>query len=304
MPRDGNGVVADIAMLSRGVVARTNKGKLYEQYTSMSSRQIRTDVIKLLNVTDVSQISQLRKTEIDVVFDYILDYLSHYNTLQYLAYVGELVVDGSDGTKPKGLTYAEKIEILEEIYSKEFYIIYNVGEDESAWDIYLRLENSRFKLKTTPIYVKDVVHGGYKELKSKGVIGPIYIQMLNKIADKFLCASTMFINGYGLGTGKAKDDGRYPYNFKTVRGFGESETRLVCAYAKPKLLQIIMDRGRSTINHKIYYRNQLEAGNLLANNLLHNRVEDADDPTAIVKGLIESAGVTISSKSLNIKDLN
>jgi len=302
MPRDGNGVVADIAMLSRGVVARTNKGKLYEQYVSMSSRQVKGDVIKLLNVSDASEIKNMRKTEISVVFDYVIEYLSYYNTQQYLAYAGLLIVDGTS-SEPSALSHEQKVEILEEIYEKEFYIIYNVGEVESAWEIYLRLEDSKFKLKTTPIYVKDTLKGGYKELKSKGVIGPIYIQMLNKIADKFLCASTMFVNGYGLGTGKAKGDDRYPWNFKTVRGFGESETRLICAYASPLLLQMIMDKGRSTTNHKIYYRNQLEDGTLLADNLLHNRVEDADDPTAIVKGLIESAGVTISSKALNREEL-
>ena len=127
------------------------------------------------------------------------------------------------------------------------------------------------------------------------MIGPMYISMLNKISDDFLGAASFFLNGYGLPTGKSKEDGRYSYKYKQVRGWGESEIRLAAAYGTPLLIQKLMDRSKSIVNHRQFYRNQLIAKGVVSEDLIPDRVEDTDVAINIVLGVLESSGITIET---------
>lgn len=301
MPKDGNGVIADIVVLSKGIVARTNMGKLYEQHFSKSSRQTKQRIKDILSVKSSREIYSLLPSEINIAFNYLLDYLSYFNTVQYKLYAGKV-----EGTKFMaendlsqlpigGLTMEQKIEILVEIYDKELYLVYNAQEEENAYDIVNRLEESIHKLEVVPIYIKNHIDNTFKELKCRAFIAPLYTVLLNKITDDFLGASTFFLNGYGLPTGKAKEDGRFPYKFKGVRGWGESEMRLVAGYGSPLLIQKLMDRSKSIENHRQFYRNQLLAKGVTSEDLIPDRVEDSDVAINIVKGILESAGITIET---------
>lgn len=304
MPRDANGVVADIVVLSKGIVARTNMGKLYEQHFSKSSRQTKQRIKDILAVKTSREISSLLPSEINIAFNYLLDYLSYFNTTQYKLYSGKVeatkfIADNDLSVLPiGGLSMNQKIEILIEIFDKELYLIYNAQEDESAYDIVNRLEASIHKLEVVPIFIKDPISGGFKEMRCRAFIAPLYTVMLNKITDDFLGASTFFLNGYGLPTGKAKEDGRFPYKFKGVRGWGESEMRLVAAYGTPVLMQKLVDRSKSIVNHRQFIRNQLLTGVVTTNNLIPDRVEDSDVAINIVKAILEPAGITLETKQL------
>lgn len=304
MPRDANGLIADMVVLSKGIVARTNMGKLYEQHFSKSSRQTKQRIKDILSIKSSREIYSLLPSEINIAFNYLLDYLSYFNTVQYKLYSGKV-----EGTKfmaesdlsqlpTGGLSMDQKIEILIEIYDKELYLIYNAQEEEGAYEIVCRLEDSIHKLEVVPVFIKDPINGGFKELKCRAFIAPLYTVMLNKITDDFLCASTFFLNGYGLPTGKAKEDGRFPYKFKGVRGWGESEMRLVAAYGTPVLMQKLIDRSKSIVNHRQYIRNQLLSGVVTTNNLIPDRVEDSDVAINIVKAILEPAGITLDTKQL------
>lgn len=301
MPRDGNGVVADIAMLSKGIIARTNLGKLYEHYFTASSRQTRDAIKDLLSVKKSRDIKTLLESEINTVYNYLLTYLSYFNTTQYKLYSGSYV--GDNRFSPTGEIYnnkqvslTEKIEILTEIFDRELYLVYNAAEEESAYEITCRLEDSPYKIKETSIYIKDPTTNEFKKMKSRGFIAPMYTVMLNKIADSFLGSSTFFLNGYGLPTGKSKEDNRFPYKFKGVRGWGESEIRLAAAYGSPRLMQILADRSRSIENHRKFYRNQLETGHVNNETLIPDRVEDSDIAINIIKAILDPAGVCIETK--------
>ena len=163
------------------------------------------------------------------------------------------------------------------------------------YDIVNRLEFSKFKLKFVPVYIKDPITNKFVALRSRALIGPMYISMLNKITDSFLGASSFFLNGYGLPTGKSKEDHRYTYKYKQVRGWGESEFRLVAAYGSPLLIQKLMDRSKSIVNHRQFYRNQLIAKGVVSEDLIPNREEDTDVAINIIKGIMESAGTTIET---------
>lgn len=298
MPRDDNGVVADIAIFSKGIISRTNLGVLYEQYFTASSRQMKKAIMSLLAVKDSRDIDKLLDTEITTAYNYILDYLSHFNTLQYKLYSGTYV--GDNKFNPKGTlhnnkkaTKDEMIEILKEIFDHELYLVYNVAEEESVYDIVNRLEASKFKLKYGHIHFRNPINGEMQTMKSRGFIAPIYTVLLNKISDNFLASSTFFLNGYGLPTGKSKEDNRFPYKFKGVRGWGESEMRLVAAYADPRLIQVLADRSRSIENHRQFYRNQLETGSIQNETLIPNRKEDADIAIDIISAILEPAGIKI-----------
>lgn len=300
MPRDANGKIADMAIFSKGVVARTILGLPYEQYFMASSRQTKDSIKDLLAVKSSKEIDNLSTSEIDNTFDYLLDYLSNYNTLQYKLYSGTFVggshkVNEIPELVNRQLNRNQKVEILKEIYSKELYIVYNIAEAESAYNIVNRLEESKFKLKIVPVYIKGI-DGEFKELKSRSFIAPLYTMMLNKITDSYLGASTFFLNGYGLPTGKSKEDGRYPYKFKGVRGWGESEYRVVAAYGSPRLMQILNDRSKSIENHRKYYYNQMEARGVNSSCLIPDRIENSDIAINLVRGVLEPAGITIGTR--------
>lgn len=252
----------------------------------------------LLAVKSSDEIKSLSTSEIDVAYGYLLEYLSHYNTVQYKLYAG--IYTGNQYIKEEELKTAEvtmddKIEILTQIYDKELYIRYNVEEEESIYDIICRLEDSKFKIKFVDVFIKNPISGKHIKLKSRSIIAPMHVSLLNKISDSFLGASTFFLNGYGLPTGKAKDDGRFPYKMKQVRGWGESEKRLAAAYGSERLIQILMDRSKSIVNHRQFYKNQMYAKGVTSECLIPNRVEDTDVPINIIKGVLESAGVTIET---------
>jgi len=297
MPRDANGVVADIAVLSKGVVARTNEGKLYEQYFTASSRQTKKAIKSLLAVDNVYDIDSLSSDIIENVFQYLRLYLKNFDTTQYKLYCG--LYNDDDDVDPRNevvlhstLSIADKREILKEIHSKELYLIYNASEEAGAYDILNNLEDSEYRLNIPDVFIKDG-SGEFVKMKSRAIIAPIYMVLLNKTTDDFLGGSTFFLNGYGFPTGKAKGDGRFPYKFKNVKGFGESEMRLLAANTGPKLAQTLADRSRSIVNHKKFYRNQLECGNTTSENLLHNRSEDTDVAVNLVQAVIEASGIRI-----------
>ena len=299
MPYDENGNVSDICLFSKGFVARTNLGGPYEIYVAASSRQIKKSIIDLLAVKNSKEIDDLLHTEIETVYSYLLEYLSYYNTMQYKIYSGTF--QGNNFIKQsrlntiKEVTIQDKIDILKQIYDRELYIVYNIQEEEKIYDIVNRLEFSKFKLKFVPVYIKDPITNKFVALRSRALIGPMYISMLNKITDSFLGASSFFLNGYGLPTGKSKEDHRYTYKYKQVRGWGESEFRLVAAYGSPLLIQKLMDRSKSIVNHRQFYRNQLIAKGVVSEDLIPNREEDTDVAINIIKGIMESAGTTIET---------
>lgn len=299
MPYDANGVRADVCMFSKGLVSRTNLGGLYEQYIASSSRQTKKAIIDLLAIKESSEIDTLSVGELDTAYNYLLDYLSYYNTIQYKLYSGTFTgnkfMSEDRVNAVREVTIDDKKEILKQIYDRELYIAYNVQEDETIFDIVVRLEDSKFKLNIVPVYIKDPITNTFKQLKSRSIISPMYIGMLNKISDDFLGGSTYFLNGYGLPTGKSKEDGRFPYKFKGVRGWGESEMRLVAGYGSPLLVQKLMDRSKSIENHRQFYRNQLLAKGVTSEDLIPDRVEDSDVAINIVKGILESAGITIET---------
>lgn len=292
MPRDANGVVADIAVLSKGIVARTNLGKLYEQYLAASSRQTKKRIMDILSVNNLDDFNTLLDTEINVAYNYLLDYLSKFNTTQYKLYSGILDI----------ITIADKKEILKEIMERELYIVYNAKEEETVYDIVNRLEDSKHKLEIVPVYIKDPITNTFKEMKSRAMIAPLYTIMLNKITDSFLGASTFFLNGYGLPTGKSKEDGRFNFKMKMVRGWGESEMRLAAAYGTPRLIQILLDRSKSIINHRKWIKKQLLTGTLTNYTLIDNREEESDVAINIVKAILEPAGVTIHNEGLELME--
>lgn len=297
MPRDANGVIADMAIMSKGIVARTNLGLPAEQYINASSRQTRNVIRKMLKVSNSAEIGTLAEFEINTVYDYLLEYLSHFNTVQYKIYSGKWSGNTFDLDRDmyinRVISLDERIEILKEIYDKELYIVYNINEKDSVFDITCRLEESKFKLDIVDVYIKNPLTNNFEVLKSRAYIAPLYTVMLNKITDNFLGADSFFLNGYGLPTGKSKEDHRYPYKYKNVKQWGESEFRLVAGYGRPGMIQLLKDRSSSIVNHKQFQLNQLISRGVTSQNLIPNRVEDSDIATNIIRAVLEPAGVTI-----------
>jgi len=246
-PVDADGNRADIIMDPTSTVSRINIGRLYERYFMASSRKAK----KLIKeeIDKIGGISNLTKKNIKNIFkDYVLEYLKILDTNQYPEYLN--VYNNND--------YTTMLEILTEIYYKEFYIYYTVDNKKRAYEIVLDLEDSKFKPTYGPVRYK--VNGQEFVTKDPVFIAPMYFILLNKIADGLLIASSSKVNHFRIPIGVNKEEKyRLPFRNTPVRALGETETRVYGAYGGRKFLAELADRSANTKSHELVYESILKA---------------------------------------------
>ena len=246
-PVDADGNRADIIMDPTSTVSRINIGRLYERYLMASSRKAKKLIKEEINRS--GGIPNLSKENIENIFkDYVLEYLKILDTDQYREYV-KVYTDKDHLTM---------IEILTEIYEKEFYIYFTVDNEKRAYEIVLDLEDSKFRPTYGPVRYKK--NGESFITKDPVFIAPMYFILLNKIADSLLIAASAKINHFRIPIGVSKEEKyRLPFRNTPVRALGETESRAYGAYGGRKFLAELADRSASVKSHEEVYKSILEA---------------------------------------------
>jgi DNA-directed RNA polymerase beta subunit len=254
-PVDKDGNRADIILDPAATVSRLNIGRLYERYIGAASRKakmiVTKEVSRAVGRKEVigSDINKLTDKQIKDIFkNYVLEFVKLFENEQYTVY--KEAYDNND--------YESMRKTISEIIDKEFYVYLTVENEKRAYEIVLDILDSPFKPTYDKVKYKD---GGHEfETEYPVLIAPMYIILLNKIADGLLTTSSAKVNHFGLPIGVSKADKyKLPFRNSPVRAVGETEGRLYGAYGGRRFLAELVDRGASTDTHANMYKNILEA---------------------------------------------
>lgn len=291
MPVDALGNRADIIQDPASTISRMNIGRLYEQYISQASRQLKQHITNILiNMDDIddlnSTIDALPDNKVNELFTEVKDLLKLITNRQYLAY-----------NKIKDIH--TKKDILKEIVNEELYIFHSIDNEIPAYQIVENIENSRFKVLIDKVTFKDV-NGNLITSKEDILIGPMYTILLAKIADTWLSTASAKVNHFGLPTSISKAEKyRLPWRNSGTKILSETETRLYASYADLELLAELKDRGTSIVAHENAYMNILDAPQPTNIDRVVDRVKipyGVDKARETVDALMNAAGIKISYK--------
>lgn len=247
MPYDKNGVRADIIMDPTSAISRMNLGRLYEIYFNMASRTAR-DIIRVYLGTSNNgawTTGEWSKEKVEGAWDIVLEFLSYFETEQLETY--------------SKATYEQKLEVLEEIVTSEFYLLYRVSSSKPAYYIVLELEKSRFKPLRDNVYIPQG-DTTYMTLTSMS-IGPLYTILLSKTADESIAGTTSPKNNhFGFPASLSSvHKHRLPFKEKGNKFLSETEVRSYRAYGGSWLIAELKDRANSGQTQKFMYKRILDA---------------------------------------------
>jgi hypothetical protein len=178
---------------------------------------------------------------------------------------------------------------------EELYVYSNIEDDLKLFELVLIIEQSIFKPPYGSVtYVKD----GRKHItKNNIMIAPMYILLLNKLADSLLTTSSAKVNHWGLPIGVSKaDKNRFPHKNSPLRSIGETEARIYSSYGGRKFLAELLDRGASTDTHSLIYKKILGHKTPANINELVNRKEHpygSHKALEVINTLFQSVGLKI-----------
>lgn len=213
-------------------VSRKNVGRLYEQFFSAISTDIRGKVLDTY------------KENPDKAYGYILDLLEIIGNEQYHAY--------------KNATEEERDEILREVIMDYFYLWIPVNNPKRPHMIVFELLDKEYTYRNERLKFK--VGNKTIETTNKCLIGHMYFMILGKLPSEWLSCASSYVNAFGIHVGLSKDKRlSLPYTNKAVRFLGETETRLTSAVLSPWAVGELRDRASSIDTHQVVYRSILTA---------------------------------------------
>lgn len=282
MPVDSDGNRADIIMDPGSTISRLNIGRLYERHISASSRKAKKYVMD--NIGDALTTNN-EAVMLDVFKKYVLDYVAMLNNEQYRTYNDAYLNKDIESIK----------EVLQEIVDEELYVYSNIEDELKLFELVLIIEQSIFRPPYGPVTYKK--NGITHNTKNNVMVAPMYILLLNKLADSLLTTSSAKVNHWGLPIGVSKaDKNRFPHKNSPLRSIGETESRIYASYGGRKFLAELLDRGASTDTHSLIYRNILGAKKPTDIKELVNRKEHpygSHKALEVINTLFQSVGLKI-----------
>lgn len=269
MPVDERGIRADIIMDPSSTIARMNVGKLYESYYSCG-------------VVDINRYLKQNKDKLthDQMFDYVLGFTKivsppHYNSL---------------------LQITDKHSYVDHILETGFRLFFpsnNPADDPTAVQ---ELETSVYK----PHFGKVTYTGydGRKITTSENVrISPMYIMVLQQIANEFLSVASSSLQHFGMpGPTTKSQKFAKPYKANPVRNVGETESRLYLSYLGRDAMAELLDRTLNIETHKEIYKSLLTVQQPTNTTVLIDRAKmpfNHNKPLTLLTHLMASAGIKI-----------
>ena len=253
MPVDEAGNRADIVMDSGSTTTRMNLGRLYEQYIGAAARDMRKKLQQNFGYTHESKSATIKKLEgiyknnnvlFKSTYEYLLGFLNIISPVHH-DYVNNLNV-------------ASKIEYMADILSDNLYLFYPVENPREPMEVIKGIEKY-----SPPTYgpVSYVGNSGNRVTTKRNVrIGPLYIMLLEKIADDWSAVAYGKLHHFGmLATMTKSEKYTYPFHNNPVRTIGETEGRVYSGYCGREAIAEMMDRANSPVTQKSMAWNILNA---------------------------------------------
>jgi len=253
MPVDENGNVADVVMDPTSVVSRMNIGRLYEHYINAAIRDVSLNIRKIVNLNKINgdELVNINISIINKAYEYLLGFYEIVSNRQY------------DFFKNK-ITDEEKYEHLKDVINDGVYIYYPIENEKEIINMVKQLE-----IYYKPVYgkVKYIGNSGNEITTINNVrIAPLYLMLLEKIADDWSAVSTGKLQSFGVLAPMTRyDKFTYPFRNTAVRAAGETECRIFAGYCGREMAAELMDRSNNPLTQR---------------NMVYN-ILDADKPTNI-----------------------
>lgn len=238
MPVDADGNRADVIMDNASVIARMNIGKLYEHYLGGAARDVTKQVCKILGVkANVTQdrIETIDKSVRDDAYRYLMHFYQLCSSRQFEFF--------------KNLSDEEKCEHLKDVVNEGVYIYYPIDNDKDIVEMVKNIEKT-FKPTYGPVsYVGD--SGQRTMTKEKVRIAPLYLMLLDKIADDWSAVSSGRQQHFGVLSPMNKSEKfAFPFRNSPVRTIGETEGRIFAGYCGVEAIAEMMDRSNNPMTQR------------------------------------------------------
>ena len=274
MPVDKDGNRADMVMDPGANLNRMNLGRLYETYIGAASRDITKEVRRILGVTEEKipevAIHDYPAGIIHEAYNFLLGYYNITSSRQYAFY-------------KDSITEEQKLEHLVSVVNNGIYLYMPIENDKDNVEIVKAIEKYHKPTYGPVSYVGD--SGQRCVTKDNVRIAPLYIMLLEKIADDWSSVSSGKLQHFGILAPMTKSEKfAHPFRNTPVRTVGETEARIFASYC-----------GRETAAEMIDMSN-----NPLAQRNAYWNIMNADKPTNIARVINRDYIKLGSSKPLSL----
>jgi hypothetical protein len=243
MPVDADGNRADIISGPDSIPGRMNISRLYTPYLAGAARDIRKQMLEemgfdrnfkgTVNTQDLTGIDPKR----------------YGVAVQTLLLLYSIVSPRSYKEYTEVLTDTERLEWMANIINDKIYLYIPIESEKMLDEMVLEIEKN-FKLVYGP--VSYVGRSGQRvTTRDKFRIAPLYMMLLDKIADAWLSVDIGKHNNFGLLAAMNKADKHStPWKKTSPRLFGETESQLYCSYGGREMIAELLDRSGSVASQK------------------------------------------------------
>ena len=233
MPVDADGNVADFIMDSDSTVKRMNIGRLYEQYINACSTTLTRRVREMV---DNGQTEMAKKR--------LMAYYQILSPKMHEAFQTHEVSSLDDH--------------VHEVYRNGIYLYLPTDNPVSYMDVVRQLRKE-FPPVHGPVRYKG--RSGKESITEHPVlIGSMYIMLLEKIASSWSGVSSTKLQHFGIPAKLTNADKHSsPGRQSPVRFLGETEVRLLSAFAGPDLVADLLDQSNNPAAHKEIVNNLFKA---------------------------------------------
>lgn len=244
MPIDMNGNRADIVMDDRSTIARTNLGRLYQPYINAAARDVTQTIRKQLNtrhqkgyklVEEVKNIYQTDPHAFAGIYNWLTTFYGLVNDQQKEVYQNASVDD--------------QIQHIADVIEDGIYFHYPIENQKEKIDVVKNIERLYPPVYGPISYVDG--NGNRITTKKKVRIAPMYMMLLEKIADDWSSVASGRLQHFGVLSPMTKSE-KYatPWRNSPVRTVCESGYRILASYCGREAIAEIMDRNNNPITHK------------------------------------------------------
>ena len=284
MPVDAEGNRADIVMDGASIINRMNIGRIYEHYFTSACRDTTKKVRNILGVQetniDINRLNNIDTAIINQAYTFLLGFYNLISVRQYEFFNGQI-------------TDEEKLEHLVNVVNKGIYLYYPIENQIDIIETIQIIESSAYK----PLYgpVTFLGNSGERVTTVDNVrIAPLYVMLLEKIADDWSSVSSGKLQHFGILSPITKAEKfSYPYRNSPVRTIGETEGRIFASYCGREAIAEMMDRSNNPMTQRNVVWNILQSDKPTNIDSVVDRnyvTLGGSKPVQLIKHMFECAG--------------
>lgn len=242
MPRDKNGVQADVITDPESIIARMNLGRSYEAYFGAYCRD---NTLRLKEA--LLQKHPIQRSERELFNRLDNEDFAFIRNFLHAIY---FPIGGGMAEFLQNLSEEEFEEHVRDILKEGIRLFIPPNSAKGPTPIIRDIEKSPFRPTYGPVtYISE---RGVEETTHENIrVGGIYLMWLDNIPNKFLAVSSSHINGHGfpvkLPTFLKKN---HPHAQTPTKLLGETEVRLLTSVAGPRAAVDLMEAATSLSVHK------------------------------------------------------